>query len=179
MGVEVSEDDRVARSEVEEIIEVGRILRLARRRRWDVDVDNDEFAMSKVNTNGEGFQVRIVGEERIHVKRHILNALMNEDGQAATASIPWAILADKRVPRERRTARGRAELGLLQARDLDVVLMQERRELALRRVDPVDVELKDARNCLLRRRTRTRRTGIRVETGDEEEEDDEEARERS
>ena len=72
----------------------------------------------------------------------------------------------------------RTEFSRLDASDFDVILVKECGQLSFRSIDAIDIDLENTRrSCRRTRRTIwRRRTRIRRDAGDEEEEEDESTR---
>ena len=89
--------------------------------------------MTKMDTDGDGFQMLVGVEKVIHFDRSELDIVANEDGDT-TSSTTLAIASEEGVSRERRVRVARAQFSFLKTRNFDVVFAQERRELILRSV---------------------------------------------
>ena len=140
VGVKVAHNNSIAVGMVEERKKVWSVVGGARRGRRNVNVVYEQGEMTKMNVDGDGFQVEIGVEKVRHVDRSILNVMADENGDTTSSAI-LAITSEKSKARERWVRIARAQLSLLEARNLDIVFAQVRREFLLRRVQPVYVEL--------------------------------------
>ena len=95
--------------------------------------------MSEVDVDGDRFEVIVVKIGRVN--RRIFNAVVNEDGETATASITRTISTKEGVVEKRRIRKVRSEFGLLNAGDFHVVFMKITLEFMFRGVDGVYVNL--------------------------------------
>ena len=108
---------------VEKREKVRSVVRRAGRGRRNVDVIDEEREVTKMDTDGDGFEMLVGVEEVIHVNRSKLHIMAYKNGKA-TSTTTLAIASEKGVTRKRRVWIVRAQFRFLKARDLHVVFAQ-------------------------------------------------------
>ena len=141
MGIEVSEDKSIGVWVSEESVEIRSVVRRTGGNRRDVDVVDIERRIVGGDGDGEDFEVWIAVGDRRGVQRGEFNVMVDEDGEAATATAIWSIPAKKRVVAEARVVVRGTEFRFLQASHPDIVFDKVGFKFAFGAVDGVDVEL--------------------------------------
>ena len=176
VGVEVAQQDGVAVRVVEDLVKVWRVVGRAGRGRRNVDGVDIEGGVVEVDFSRDDFDNVVVGGDGGGIDGGEFQVMVDEESDTAPAASRSVLLPDGEVAE--RDFGGRPKLGLLDARDLDILIVEEAFNFILGGVEAVGVELEDLGRDLRLRRTRAMRTGIAVDVIGEEEEEEKETGER-
>ena len=133
VGVKVAHNNSIAVGMVEKREKVWSVVRRAGRGRRNVDIIDEDREVTKVDADGDGFEMLVGAEEVVHINRSKLHIMAYEDGDA-TPTTTLAIASEEGVTRKRRVWIVRAQFRFLEARNFDVVVAQVRRKFTLGRV---------------------------------------------
>ena len=125
VGVEVANNNSVARRMIEETSERRRVsIRVTRRDRRQIHVIHGDRKMTQMELNCLNFQVGIIIRKIVRVNWRVFDVVVYEEGETTATIITRAITTKNRVIWENRIRAGKTEFSFLDTCNFNIVLVK-------------------------------------------------------